>query len=191
MANNYVSIVLLTYRQGERKNISEKCLRALIENTNYPYELILVDNTWNNRGLKEGRNYGISQATGKYLCIIDDDIYVYPGWLEVCMKMLMRTDKKKYLVTPVVQRLIKKWEIPKVNGYRCNRRTGSNCMIGLRAIFNDIGEFPDCKRQGDLKFEAAKLGQLYADMIYRKGYLFLIPKYPMAKDLGMNRHSYL
>ena len=196
MLNAYVSIIVLTYRQGERTKIAQKCLKALVDNTNYPYELILIDNTWNNRGLSDGRNLGLAMATGGWICIMDDDIYVLPNWLSNCISTLKRTDMHKYLVTPLIQRCIGRWELPNVKEYRCNARTGSNCMIGRREIFEKVGafanfkdRFPD-KRRG-MQYEAAKAGKYYSDLLYKAGYLFLLTKEKMAVDLGANTHSYL
>lgn len=183
----YCSIVLLTYRRGKREFLSESCLRNLIEVTDYPHELILVDNTFNNWGLSVGRNHGARMATGKYLCFIDDDIWVIPGWLEGCINLVNFGDK--YIATPIHQRLIKKWELPNVKGYRHNARTGSNCMVMRREVFNDIGDFADFQFRG-IPYDAAKTGKEYANRVTEKGYSFLLPRHPLALDLGVNQHSY-
>lgn len=187
---DFCSIVLLHYRRGTRNAVARRCLTALINNTTYPFELIMIDNTQNNRGFSAGRNLGISIATGKYLCIIDDDVFVNPGWLEGCIKALQETDENKYLATPVIQRGILKWELDSVKGYRCNYRTGSNCMVGKREIFERLGKFPSYKDTRGMGYETAKAGMAYASTIARAGYAFLICKDHLAYDLGLGGHSY-
>jgi len=186
----FCSIVMLTYRKGSfnRREIAEKSIRSLLECTTFPYELILVDNTENNRGLSAGRNYGASLATGDYVAIADDDILFFNGWLEECIEMLKQGDT--YLATPVWQQNIGKWELPPVNGWRNNYRTGSNCMVMRRSTFNDVGLFPSYAERG-LKYDSAKTGKAYANMITKKGYTFLITKERRAMDMGLVGHSYL
>jgi glycosyltransferase involved in cell wall biosynthesis len=188
--DDYVSIVLVQFRHGKREAVAKKCFDSLLNNTTYPYELILIDNTQNNRGFSDARNLGVSMATGKYLCIMDDDILVNPNWMETCIGMLLETDGNKYLVTPIHQRNVHKWELPNVNGYRCNYRTGSNCMIGRREAFEKIGKFPSFKQIKGIGYEVPKAGMTYANITARAGYQFLITKEPMAYDMGLHTHSY-
>jgi glycosyltransferase involved in cell wall biosynthesis len=185
---NFVSIVYLNYRRGacDRDTISKLSLASLLENTTYPYELIFVDNTQNNRGFSNGRNFGASLATGKYIAFVDDDILFLPLWLETCIGLVEKGDK--YMATPVIQRLIARWELPGVDGVRQNYRTGSNCMVMRRSAFDEIGEFWNFRR--GIQYTVAKAGKEYANRITRAGYTFLICNPARATDLGVNKHSY-
>lgn len=75
------------------------CLKAIKENTQNNYELILVDNSCNYQkvydnyvdkyiGIKDNekvlsRNYGKLVAKGDYIACIDDDVIVYLNWDEI------------------------------------------------------------------------------------------------------------
>lgn len=185
---DYVSIIMLTYRRGshDRDEMAKASITSLLENTTYPFELILLDNTQNNRGIAAGRNFGYGMATGKYVAFVDDDILLLPGWLEECVRMVEMGDK--FIATPVIQRLIKKWELPNFNGIRNNMRTGSNCMVMRRKDFLDIGYFNTFER--GLVYEASKTGREFANRVTNKGYSFLICSPAKAMDMGVGKHSY-
>lgn len=182
----YCSVIMTVYRHGEREGVAKKSITSLLQNTTYPFEFILVDNTQNNRGLGLARNAGYDIATGNFICFTDDDIDFKAGWLEECIKLVQMGTK--YIATPVWQPRVNKWELPPVNGYRQNYRTGSNCMVMRPETFEDIGRwiegFPPA-------VNVVKIGHKYSDMISRKGYTFLITKEPMAEDIGLGHHSYL
>ncbi len=97
------SIVILTFNQI---NITKKCLNSILEYTNIPYELILVDNgstdgtkdylrefarvhknvelisNKKNLGFAAGNNQGIEKAHGDYILLLNNDVVVAQGWLE-------------------------------------------------------------------------------------------------------------
>jgi glycosyltransferase involved in cell wall biosynthesis len=167
--------------------MSKRSISSLFENTSFPYELILIDNTENNRGLSIGRNLGASMATGKYIAFSDDDILFQPGWLEECVEMVEQGEK--FMATPVWQPRVRKWELPSVNGWRQNYRVGSNCMVMRKTAFDDIGKFSWMRRS--IKHDASKTGMYYANRITAKGYTFLVTKTRKALDMGIGKHSYL
>jgi glycosyltransferase involved in cell wall biosynthesis len=182
--NDYASIILVTWRKGlhERAEMAERSITSVLKNTDYPFELILIDNTENNRGLGTARNLGISQATGKWMVIMDDDIEVKEKWLSTCIKMLEEVPGK-YMVTPVYQPKIFKWKLDPVAGYQCNYRTGSNCMITkTENIIRDIGLFQE--------LSTAQTGVEFMNRQIRLGYKVLITPQPLATDLGSGLHSY-
>lgn len=152
----------------------------MFENTGGEYELILIDNTQNNRGLGGARNLGATMATGDYIAIVDDDVDFKKGWLEECIKMIELGEH--FLATPIHQPRIRKWELPQVEGYRQNYRTGSNCMVMRRSTFDKIGPFVTKSIPTD--------GMNYATRTTRAGFTFLITKEPLAEDMAFNIHSY-
>jgi len=185
--NIFCSVIMTIYRQGMREAIAKESIKSLLENTSYPYELVLVDNTQNNRGLGTARNLAFDMSTGGYIAFVDDDIFYKPGWLEECIKMVDLGDK--FIATPVHQPRINKWDLPDVQGYRQNRRTGSNCMVMKRGAFEDIGRFLSCPENPAR--ECWRTGQLFNDSQARKGYTVLVTKEPMAFDMAIGEHSYL
>jgi len=92
-----LSIIILNYKS---KNLVRNCLRALFESeTDFPFEVIVADNNSNdgvgamikenfpqarffqsgeNRGMGAGNNFAVRQATGKYILIVNPDIFVFP-----------------------------------------------------------------------------------------------------------------
>jgi O-antigen biosynthesis protein len=94
-----VSVVMVTYAGGE---IALSAAETLIENTDATFELIVVDNASpdgtaallqdalagativaneGNVGFAAGSNQGASLASGRYLCFLNPDAFVQPGWL--------------------------------------------------------------------------------------------------------------
>lgn len=181
--NDYASIVCVMFRTGlnNRGEVVKKTIPSILEHTLYPYELILIDNSYNNRGLAKARNDGIKQATGKYIVLMDDDILFTGDWLTRCVELIEKGDK--YMATPVVQSGIRRWEMSPVDGYRQNYRTGSNCMVMRRTALDDVGLFDESRMVGNL-------GGNYADRITKKGYTFLITEIGLARDLAFRKHSY-
>lgn len=100
-----VSIIILNYN-GE--HFLKDTLIAL-KNTSYqPIEVIIVDNastddslniirqfdfvtlieSKENLGFAEGNNVGIRKAAGKYICLVNNDLKVTPGWLDPLIDFL-------------------------------------------------------------------------------------------------------
>jgi len=94
-----VSVVMVLY--GGAK-LAKRAISALAENTDAPYELILVDNAspddslaqvekhvagatvirnTTNLGFGAASNQGARQSRGRYLCFLNTDALVQPGWL--------------------------------------------------------------------------------------------------------------
>lgn len=98
-----VSIVLPA--KNHLRDLTIPCVRAIRKNTCYPYELICIDDGSSdgtfryfqrvadkafrhrkNRGVAAARNTGIKAAAGDYVYTMDNDVFVYPGWLTQHMK---------------------------------------------------------------------------------------------------------
>ena len=93
-----VSIVIVTYEGAE---VVETALRALLENTEPCYELILIDNgstdhtptllrqvgnatvvlNEQNAGFGAANNDGADRARGRYVLFLNQDAFVHRGWL--------------------------------------------------------------------------------------------------------------
>ena len=96
------SIIILTFNQIE---YTKACLASIVDHTQAPYEIILVDNgstdgtraflvdyakthaqcavilNDENRGFAGGNNQGIEKAQGDYILLLNNDVLVTQGWL--------------------------------------------------------------------------------------------------------------
>lgn len=186
--NNFCSIIMVTYRRGNhnRDAMARMSIASLLENTTAPYELILIDNTENNRGLGAARNEGIKQATGNCIAIVDDDILFRPGWLQACLEIIA-INPVDFIATPIhvenkKRAWWKKWYRGEVHGYLYHMRSGSNCMVMSRELCQRLGDFPNIHPRVD--------GVKYHDRICRAGIQCLLTKEPLALDAGLGKHSY-
>lgn len=113
-----ISIVILSYKM---KRLVKNCIRAIQEaRFSLPYEIIVVDNnsedgieqmmkeqfpkiklivSKKNLGMGGGNNLGIKEASGRYILIMNPDIYVFPNSIETLYNYIK--DKEKVgLVSP-------------------------------------------------------------------------------------------
>lgn len=142
-------------------------MKTLLENTDYPYELIVVDNGGNpddtdflldltrkkkittlirnadNMLFGYGRNQALAMATGNYICIMDNDLEFQKGWLTACVGLLERYSDRKLIATPYLSpdKDNDKYNLPNIDGNRMNGGCGSNCMIMTPETLKDVGQF--------------------------------------------------
>lgn len=109
-----ISVIVPTYNSSATL---EDCLRS-IEVQTYPgIELIVVDNhstddtvkiakRYTKRVFIRGpersaqRNYGVQQATGEYVCIIDSDMQLSPEVIAQCVAVVQTTPETKGVIIP-------------------------------------------------------------------------------------------
>lgn len=105
-----VSVVVVTYGDGDTV-IS--ALESLVANTHPCYELIVIDNASSdgtgalledrlvgatvvvneeNLGFASGSNQGAALASGRYLCFLNPDAFVEPGWLPPLLEAFERDE---------------------------------------------------------------------------------------------------
>lgn len=103
-----VSVVMLLYGGWD---LARRAITALAENTDQPFELVLVDNASPddtlaraeaivegativrnevNRGFGEGSNQGAQAARGRFLCFLNSDALVEPDWLPPLLEAVER-----------------------------------------------------------------------------------------------------
>jgi GT2 family glycosyltransferase len=103
-----VSVVMVTYGGAET---ALQTVEALIENTPAEYELVVVDNASPDRtgdrlrlalsgatvvanesnvGFAHGCNQGAALARGRFLCFLNPDAFVQPGWLAPLLDVFER-----------------------------------------------------------------------------------------------------
>lgn len=104
-----VDIIVVTF---SRRLYVEQTLQSIVENTKYPYRLIVIDNNskddtkkWlkenqgklkihklllrtKNIGVARARMLGLKHAKSKVVAFSDDDAWYNPGWLTECMRVL-------------------------------------------------------------------------------------------------------
>jgi GT2 family glycosyltransferase len=106
-ANPQLSVVMVTHGSWQ---LTKKALAALIEHTEPPFELIVVDNhsddetparlselcdarvifNRDNRGFGPATNQGAEHARAEHLLLLNTDVFVHPGWLEPLRQTLLR-----------------------------------------------------------------------------------------------------
>ena len=206
----YVSIVLCHYSKIDdfntvapgptRSDLLRTSLESILTNTNYPAELIVVDNGGNPDDsdyllgkAREGKlthvrfpqnmhfsfawNIGAKMATGQYLCFICNDIVVAPNWLAECIRMLEEHPGEKIFATPFIDPDKRRFDIILPNGDRSNPRAGSNSLVIRREDFYAIGEWPHRLLSGTKWYNNAE----------KIGYTSIAPPNNLAEDAGRRR----
>lgn len=166
-----------------RSKLVRTCLESLLASTDYPAEVIVMDNGGDPddseyflQKAREGKlthvrfpgnlhfalawNTGAKIATGEYLSFICNDIEFLPGWLNTCVEMLEKYPERELVATPFITYDKQRYTFEVTpEGYRVNLRSGSNCMVLPRELFNKVGEFPVHRIGGSLWYnKMAKLG---------------------------------
>ncbi len=114
-----VDIVVPVYNAW---HVTRKCLDAVLSRACWPYKLITVDDasdaftagkleaftgkSWGinirnekNRGFAATVNRGIRAGTGEYVCLLNSDVLVTPGWLTK-MVLALHSDPRNAIVCP-------------------------------------------------------------------------------------------
>ena len=111
------SIIILTHNQ---LHYTKKCIDSLFAHTHSAFELILVDNAstdgtveylqglsrdgtaciriklivnTQNQGFAKGCNQGINDAIGEFLVLLNNDVVVTSGWLDIMIESFSESDK--------------------------------------------------------------------------------------------------
>jgi len=116
-----VDIVIPVWNQPD---VTQRCLRSLVECTEMPLRLILIDNASSaetqtlltkfqpperflvtrirnpeNLGFVKAVNQGIRAGSAPWVCLLNNDTVVTPGWLEEMLKVAL-SDPSVGLVNP-------------------------------------------------------------------------------------------
>ena len=212
MSINYVSIIVCHYakyddfgekrRRGgpSRSDMLRITMQSLEANTEYPAELIVVDNGGDpddsdyllartrrdaintyirykeNMNFAFAWNQGAKVATGDYLCFTCNDIEFLEGWLTDTIKPLLDHPERKLIASPLVtpEKNKEKYKRGTLDGYRLNSLAGSNCILLKRTVFEELGEFK----------LAPSGGTYWHRHMSKQGYRVVIPPENKAIHLG-------
>ena len=184
-----------------RSEMLKRCILSLKENTDYPAEIIVMDNggnpddtDWlvgqvregvidtlvrykNNMNFAFAWNQGFRLATGDYVCFTCNDIEFKPKWLSSCVSLLEKYPERKLIASPYIspEKNRPNWNkevLP--DGARINSLAGSACFITTPEVFKDIGEMPH-HRVG---------GSIWHRRMCRMGYQVIIPPVDLVEHLG-------
>ena len=151
----FISVVIATCN---RSSSLSKCLKGILANQYRHYEIIIIDQSHNNKtmelineefsinekigyfrseiiGLSHARNLGINNAKGEIIVFIDDDAEPVQGWLGAYARVF--TDVKP---TPAMAggRIEPLWETRRPNWYPAEREF----LLGVYDIGGGIRPFP-------------------------------------------------
>jgi len=187
MTKDDVSVVLITWAMDEtRMNLVRNTIKSLRKNTQMEYTFVVVDNGPDaqtdlirslkpdihiinqiNQGPGEARTQGASITNSKYIAHIDNDIELYPGWLEQSIATLERFPDKKLIAGPARSMLMKKRPQHKMGvldgGYELWSLCPSYCWVMPRSAFNEVGRWSKTDPIEDREYcnRAVALGWAY------------------------------
>ncbi len=177
------SILIVTYNNLD---LNRACLESVFRDTEYPrFEVIVVDNAstdgtaaWlaeaasreprlrvilnaENRGFAGGNNQALHAARGEFLCLLNNDTVVAPGWLSTLVRRL-ETSPRLGMVGPV-SNMVGNQAIVKVSyrrmsgmrrwaGHYCRRHDGESvamdmlgffCVAMRRDVYEKVGDLDE------------------------------------------------
>ena len=132
---------------------------------------VQVEILWNpvNVGFPKGMNIGLRQATAPYVCFLNNDILVPPGWLEELLSVA-ESDSSIGLVNPSsntfgihppegMDGLAFSRTLRARQGQWTEVRYGEGfCLLGCRALLQELGGFDETTYR-QIYFEDADLGR--------------------------------
>ena len=82
-----ISIIIVT--ADPLGNIFETCLANIKEHTSkFRYETIIINEVGNEYSYSKSVNMGLRAATGDYIVVMNDDVFVQEGWLDAMLEAL-------------------------------------------------------------------------------------------------------
>jgi len=210
--NHHVSVIICHYSkvddhgeirargQKSRSEMLRTTMESLEKNTNYPAEIIVVDNggnpddsnylldlvrkgvintyirNKNNMYFGWAWNQAARLATGDYLCFTCNDIEFRENWLSTTINILRKYPEKRLIATPLITPDKDKPKFMRgyLDGYRLNSMAGSNCMLMTRQTHEILGELTTHQ----------VASYLWYDKIKGLNYLIVAPPVNMAVHLA-------
>ena len=152
----FISVIIATFN---RTKYLEICLKSVLANSYDRYEVIIVDQSKDNRtkelidskfshyekirylhtetiGLSHARNLGWKEAKGEIIAFVDDDAVPVRGWLEAYANAFSEIDPTPAIVGGKIEAI---WEIPKPKWYPKEREF----LLALYDIGDEIKPFSE------------------------------------------------
>lgn len=201
------SLILVTWAETDfRMKLLKETLESLFEETEYPFELILVDNGpkqqtdflckhWGsgidvhiindvNVGIANAFNQGIKEITGEYVSFLANDIRFESGWLGDCVKALEKYPDQKLIASSHFschqKGAAKRHFLGVLDEYTLWNRTSPGGWVLRKETLDDIGLWPVHE----------KPGSKYCDRITRKGYKWVLLPKPKLFHMAEKKASY-
>ena len=184
-------LVLLSWNHPE---LTRPCVESLCANTTVPARLIIIDQgsdeetrnylkslrstphltidlLWNpfNVGYPKGMNQGLSKSTAPFVCFLNNDVLVPPGWLEELI-FVAESDPSIGLVNPA-SNTFGIYPTPGTDWRRLAEESGTRhgqwvevrygegfCLLGKREVLLKVGGFDETIYE-QIYFEDADLGR--------------------------------
>ena len=187
------SMISIIMAVKDNKYYTEKCIESIKLNTDCEYELILIDNASGtetaeylktlsckvirnetNKGCAGAWNQGIMASSGKYICIINNDILVPKLWASF-LKNFFENNKYK-LISPCMREGELNYDLEKYNDWFAKLFNGKIfvdefrgvCLFAAKSLFDELGYFDENFKIG--KFEDE---DLFLRIKQKKGYTAL------------------
>jgi len=214
----YVSIIISHYSKvddsGEalahgdktlldRSAMLKECMESLEKNTDYPAEVIVIDNggdpddseyllslvkkgvintyvrNQNNMHFGWAWNQGIALATSDMVLLTCNDIKFKPAWLSQTVEAFKSHPNNKLIASPYVSPDKTKGKNPRgmLGDYRLNSMAGSNCMLMTKKIYYEIEPMTTHHTAGSH----------WHRRMNKKGYLVILPKEDLVEEMAFRR----
>lgn len=175
-------IIIPVWNQLE---ITKRCISCIEKNTAYPHRLVIIDNASEsdtrdflqgirntpgskitlvrnkeNEGFIKAVNKGISLARGKFICLLNNDTIVTPGWLSEMIK-IFELDPKMGIVNPSSNSLgqkLPKGVSPEDYSKSLRKQSGQAaalgtalgfCILVKNELFSKVGCFDEIFGRGN------------------------------------------
>lgn len=186
------------YATHTRSELLRFCLESLERHTDYPAEIIVLDNGGNpddsnylldltrkgvintyiryknNMHWAWAFNEGAKIATGDYLCFTCNDLVFKEKWLSTCIGLLEKYPQKLIATPLMITHQSPKYQRGELDGNRLNTLAGSNCQIMKKETFQEIGNYQ--LREAN--------GKEWLKRLNSKGYLIIAPPEDLAVHTG-------
>ena len=207
-----------------KKELTSRCLDSIFENTNCDYRIIIIDNAsdsavqgyldsvrnshpdkvilvrnYENSGFTKAVNQGIANSSGEYVCVMNNDVIVFDGWLS---EMIQIAESSEYIgiVNPANNFGAKKPEGVTLQQYAQNKTAGKSgqwietstpvgfCYLIKREVINKIGMFDERFSPGyfeDTEYAIRARGAGYKS-VFAKGAFVFHEEHSSFKKRGFN-----
>ncbi len=140
-----VEIIILKFNADK---LEKDCIRSVISKTDIPYSLTIHDNYEEKENIGKLWNELIGRSKSDYVCLLNSDTIVEPGWLEKLLEVF-----KLYpdcgAVGPSTNMSGNKQEMPKTDGIVCYSDDNEQgylcgfCLVFKKADWKKCGGFPE------------------------------------------------